>query len=321
MLRGLVLTFAAFVCLAVLSSPARADPCPAEPIDGGLYGPKRVAFGRQATVRIGYDANVAAGVLEYVDPSGEVSFRHELTPAELPPGYPGETSGSSTFPISFAPGAGPLLVRFSYTAVAPWYDTACNYTRELTVRPIEGVDPRPSFSSIFSTVEDEREALLYMNRPCETLAPGTLRVVVRYHLRQRVLTLSTVDSCPAYPDNPLWVGSGRGMPGLRFGGYSSYALETQVLGQRNWKRTFRFDTYWNGRRLMRGWFQVTHERIPPSRIYQSDDLYRYMCDGASTGGGLPIHLDLEGRPYCIKPGYWSSSGRILERTPPPKKRG
>jgi hypothetical protein len=71
---------------------------------------------------------------------------------------------------------------------------------------------------------------------------------------------------------------------------------------------------------MRGWFQITHERIPASRVYESDDQYYFhLCEGASTGADSPIHLDRKGRPYCIRPGYWSSSGRSLER--PPKKRG
>lgn len=167
-------------------------------------------------------------------------------------------------------------------------------------------------------MEGGSDTLLYLNRPCETLvAPGNLRVVVRYHLRQRVLTLPSIAS--SCVDNPVWVESGRTVPGLRFGGYS-YSLEARVLGQREWKRTFRVDTYWNGRRLMRGWFQVTHARIPPRRIYENDDPYYFhACEVGQTGPEYPIYYDREGRRYCIKPGYWSSSGRSLK--PPPKKRG
>ena len=309
----MVLAFAALVALGTASPAASSAACPADDSNAYLSAPERVAFGRVAFVNVSWSSYVQSGRLEYVDSSGEVRLRHELTT--------GQDWTSLQLPIGFEPGATPVSVRLSYRVSTPWFGL-CDYRLEQTVRPFGGLAPDPKFDAYhWISGDGEPRSLILVGRECEELAPGDLRVVFAHHGRRRLLSLRGGDSCA---EGLFWSESGRLMPGLRFGtpndaNFGDGALGVGAVGQRKWARTFRVDVFWNGRRVLRRWLRVAHLVFPASRIYESDvDRWYDDCEGGSGGDGQPIHTDAKGRRYCVEPAHTVSDGSVRAR--PPKRR-
>jgi hypothetical protein len=313
-------------CLAVPQSAAAAPCAPVEDDDlVSLSAPRLLTFARDAAVFVNaFDEDMLAtrienARLEYLNSYGEVFFSRLLTSRDI--AYLADDT-PLRFPIRAELGAGPLLVRLSYTQRSRSFDgfgeedgeRTCEVERQSTVRPFAGVPPRP--------VMDRSEPLgngmasfgIFLGATCEQLAPGALRVVVRHHRWKRAWGLRSKPCGRTYVGEfPRWKGQGSILPGLRGHPFEGF----QIVARRLWTRHYRVDVVWNGKTLLRRWVRIRIVSYEPARrLYERDSEFDEIClfEG-SKGDAPPPRRDAEGRRYCVVGSRMFWRGKILKTRP------
>lgn len=313
-------------CL-VVPQPAAAAPCEASGRSELIYvsGPSLLTFGRSAGVFVEAseraDADEIENVrLEYRNSQGDVSFSRSFTSRDVAR-LANDDAKPLRFPIRIEQGAGPVVVRLSYTQTFPTRDgnarivgeERCEVERQLTVRPFAGVRPRPNMRHSEPLGNGMAEFGVGIGVRCHRLAHGALRIVVRHHAAKRSWRLLS-EPCDRTDlgDSPRLTGQGPILPGLR-----GTPLSFDIVANRRWARDYRVEVFWNGKLLFRRWVRIRITFYAPrERIYRSNPEFgEYCASGLSKGPDVRRYRDAKGRVYCISGAAWLWRGKIFKTRP------
>jgi hypothetical protein len=293
--RHLVLAVVLASC-AVPATAAAQGPRPCGPevaSEAKLAVPDRVAYGRSASA-----------IVENAFHEIDVSFGPAEEGAPLSSAYTGRFAPYNPFPISFARGDGPAVLRatFAESQFSQQYapDYRCVRTLEARVQPIDGVSP-----GIGRTVDYGTTLVLKLvgSGECVDMRPGRITLKVRGGRSRRDLVLR--DICSSWRI--------RSVPDFkaRFSNDDDESYPLLELEPRersvNTARRYTVTAFFRGRRLRTVRFRVRWEYSPRRRIDEAEDDFVNVC---INDPDITIWKK-NGRLYCIEPAFRAVHVRLL----------